>query len=165
MLQIRDARPDELDVTAEVMVAAYREYVPRDAPPPLQDYLDEIRDVRSRLADSTLILAEDDGRILGAVTYYADAGKEPHAAWPSGWANFRLLAVAPGARGKGAGRALTEECLVRARASGRTTMALHTTQMMQVARAMYERMGFVRVPEFDFSPVPGFLVMAYRLTL
>jgi hypothetical protein len=44
-------------------------------------------------------------------------------------------------------------------------MALHTTQMMQVARAMYERMGFVRVPEFDFSPVPGFLVMAYRLTL
>ena len=165
MLRIRDVRSDELDATAEVMVAAYREYVPPDAPAQLQEYLHEIRDVRSRLADSMLILAEADGRILGAVTYYGDATKEPHAAWPAGWANFRLLAVAPQARGKGIGRALTEECLARARAAGRTAIGLHTTQMMQVARAMYERMGFTRVPEFDFSPVPGFLVMAYRLSL
>jgi ribosomal protein S18 acetylase RimI-like enzyme len=165
MIRIRDVRSHELDTTAEIMVAAYREYVPPDAPPLLQGYLDEIRDVRSRLAESTLILAEDGGQILGAVTYYGDATREPHAPWPAGWANFRLLAVAPSARGKGIGRALTEECLARARATGRSTIGLHTTQMMQVARAMYERMGFVRVPEFDFSPMPGFLVMAYGLTL
>lgn len=165
MLEIRDVRPDELDATAEVMVAAYREFVPPDAPPLLQEYLDEIRDVRSRLSDSTLILAHDGGQIVGAVTYYGDATKEPHAPWPAGWANFRLLGVAPPGRGKGIGRALTEECLRRARAAGRTAMGLHTTQMMQVARVMYERMGFVRVSEFDFTPVPGFVVMAYRLAL
>jgi hypothetical protein len=44
-------------------------------------------------------------------------------------------------------------------------MFLHTTQLMAVARTMYERMGFTRVPEHDFSPVPGFHVMAYRLPL
>jgi len=30
---------------------------------------------------------------------------------------------------------------------------------------MYERMGFVRVPEYDFHPAPGITVMAYRLQL
>jgi hypothetical protein len=36
---------------------------------------------------------------------------------------------------------------------------------MDIARRMYERMGFVRVPEFDFHPAPGIVVMAYRLDL
>ena len=78
---------------------------------------------------------------------------------------FRLLAVHPEARGRGLGRLLTEECIRRARASGRDAVGLHTTQLMNVARAMYERIGFVRVPALDFFPIPTFRVMAYRLTL
>lgn len=76
----------------------------------------------------------------------------------------RLLpGVAPGARGRGVGRALTEECIRRARAAGCPAVGLHTTEFMAVARAMYERMGFVRVPALDFRPVPAIHVMAYRL--
>ena len=78
---------------------------------------------------------------------------------------FRLLGVHPDARGRGIGRLLTEECLRRARRAGRGAMGLHTTQPMAIARTMYERMGFVRMPEHDFYPVPGFHVMAYRLPL
>jgi hypothetical protein len=37
--------------------------------------------------------------------------------------------------------------------------------MMQVAKQMYERMGFQRVPEIDFHPAPGFVIMGYRLPL
>jgi ribosomal protein S18 acetylase RimI-like enzyme len=128
-------------------------------------YEAEIRDVRSRLADSTLIVAEDGGRIIGAVTYYADGSKEPNGRWPSSCAVIRLLAVHPDARGRGIGRRLTEECVRRARTAGGPTLGLHTTHLMTIARAMYERMGFVRVPEHDFYPVPQFQVMAYRLTL
>jgi ribosomal protein S18 acetylase RimI-like enzyme len=158
-------RAGELDATGALMVAAYAEY---QSPVPSslwRAYEDEIRDVRSRLADSTLIVAEDAGRLVGAVTYYGDAARESHAKWPPSSAVFRLLAVHPEARGRGIGRLLTEECLSRARAAGRTTMFLHTTELMAVARTMYERMGFTRVPEHDFSPVPGFHVMAYRLPL
>ena len=42
-------------------------------------------------------------------------------------------------------------------------LGLHTTEFMAVTRATYERMGFVRVPAFDFRPVPAIHVMAYRL--
>ena len=66
-------------------------------------------------------------------------------------------------RGQGIGKALVQECLRRARKDGCTGLALHTTDMMQVAMAMYERMGFFRTPEFDFYPVPEFQVKAYRL--
>ena len=70
-----------------------------------------------------------------------------------------------GYRELGIGRALMEECLRRCRDSATRTVGLHTTEQMAVARDMYERMGFVRVPAFDFHPAPGVVVMAYRLDL
>ena len=164
-LRIRDARADELDTVAGVMVAAYEEYIPPDATGDVLAYREEIRDVRSRQAHATLIIATECDRILGAVTYFPDAGDDTHAGWPRGWAVIRLLAVHPEARGRGIGRALTEECTRRARDAGARAVGLHTTVFMAVARAMYERMGFVRVPRFDFTPMPGVLVMAYQLTL
>jgi ribosomal protein S18 acetylase RimI-like enzyme len=148
-----------------MMVAAYAEFTPPDAPPQWRAYEDEIRDVRRRLGESILIVAEDGGRLVGAVTYYPDGSKEPNGGWPPSWAVFRLLAVHPDARGRGIGRRLTEECVHRARAAGCAAVGLHTTTLMEIARAMYERMGFVRIPERDFFPVPQFRVMAYRLTL
>jgi hypothetical protein len=37
--------------------------------------------------------------------------------------------------------------------------------MMRAAMRMYERMGFVRVPDLDFSPAQGLLVKGYRMDL
>jgi ribosomal protein S18 acetylase RimI-like enzyme len=146
------------------MAAAYAEYRPPSPSPMWTMYEADVRNVRGRLADSTLIVAERHGRILGAVTYYPDASKDDHG-WPASYAYVRLLAVAPDARGLGIGRLLTEECARRARAAGCAALALHTTTLMTVARAMYERMGFVRAPEHDFHPVPQLHVMGYRLVL
>jgi ribosomal protein S18 acetylase RimI-like enzyme len=163
--RIREARDDELDAVAEVMVAAYEEYIPPDTTGELLAYREDIRDVRSRRAHATLIVAEERARILGAVTYYPDASREGHAGWPPQWSVVRLLGVHPDARGRGIGRLLTAECIRRARAGGCAAVGLHTTEFMAVARAMYERMGFVRVPDLDFSPIAGIHVMAYRLSL
>jgi GNAT superfamily N-acetyltransferase len=162
---LRDAQPHELDAIGAMMVAAYAEFMPPTPVPQWRAYEDEIRDVRRRLPDAALIVAEDAGRPLGAVTYYPDATKETNVPWPASWAVFRLLAVHPDARGRGIGRQLTEECIRRARATGREAVGLHTTHLMNVARTMYERIGFVRLPELDFFPMPTFRVMAYRLTL
>ena len=162
---VRETRAAELDAIGALMVAAYQEFSPPEPPPQWLHYLDDIRAVRRRLAESTLIVAEDAGHLVGAVTYYADGSKESAGGWPANVAVFRLLAVHPEARGRGIGRLLTEECIRRARATGAAAVGLHTTHLMNVARAMYERMGFVRVLERDFFPVPDFRVMAYQLTL
>lgn len=166
---LRDVRRDELDEVAQIMLAAYRQYAPGpDADDDLRkafdEYFVEIEDVHSRLDASVLIVAEHDGRIVGAVTYYPPTSSSGEG-FPQGWASFRLLAVHPDARGLGVGRLLTDECLRRARDEGAPTMGIHTTHVMAVARDMYERIGFTRAPEYDFHPTPDFTVVAYRLEL
>ena len=135
-VSLREARSDELDAIGETMVAAYAEFMPPGRPPQWLAYENEIRDVRRRLPAATLIVAEDGQTVVGAVTYYPDATKETNTAWPASWAVFRLLAVHPAARGRGIGRRLTEECIWRARTAGEAAIGLHTTDLMNVARAM-----------------------------
>ena len=55
---------------------------------------------------------------------------------------MRMLVVAPEARDLGAGRALAEECLARAKRDNAGIFALHTSELMSVALSMYQRMGF-----------------------
>jgi ribosomal protein S18 acetylase RimI-like enzyme len=81
------------------------------------------------------------------------------------WPELRLLAVAPEARGLGAGEALVAECVRRARAAGAAELGLHTSASMRSAVRLYERLGFVRAPERDFHPPGAELVEAYRLPL
>jgi ribosomal protein S18 acetylase RimI-like enzyme len=94
-----------------------------------------------------------------AVDAYGDATVA--APWPE----LRLLAVSPGARGLGVGRALVDECVRRARAAGAADLGLHSSKSMRAALRMYEQMGFVRAPEHDFFPPGGETVWAFRLPL
>jgi len=171
-LTIRDARGEELDAVSALLIDAYAQFMP----PPREltaeeragwdGYRRNIADVWSRVPVSSTIVAERDGKLLGSVNYYAPGQADTvDGAWPNGWASIRLLGVSPQARGLGIGRALMAECLRRARADGATTMGLHTTQLMDVARAMYLRLGFRRVPEHDFHPAPDFTVEAFQLDL
>ena len=69
--------------------------------------------------------------------------------WPAGWASGRALAVHPCHRGHGVAGALLRELEQRTRESGAAVFAFHTSRFMTTARAMYERMGYQRVPRFD----------------
>ena len=51
------------------------------------------------------------------------------------------------------------------RAAGAREIGLHTSVSMRAARALYRRLGFVRVPELDFRPEGAELVEAYRLAI
>ena len=164
-MQIRDALPDEMDEAAEVLGAAYGEYAASMPPELWKGYHADIVDVRSHLHESDLIVAEHEGRVAGTVTFYPPGSRDGRSAWPEEWAGIRLVAVRPDSRGMGVGRALTEECISRARAIGAPTIGLHTNSIMAVAMALYKRMGFVRIPEHDFRPSPAIVVEAFRLDL
>jgi ribosomal protein S18 acetylase RimI-like enzyme len=159
-LIIRNADPNEMEQVALLLKEAYQEYdkfIPSEI---FQSYLEDIMDVRSRLPESELIVAEQEGRLVGSVTLYLRRSKSQ--VWPQGWASVRLLGVLPAYRNRGIGRELMEECIRRCKKEGVHILGLHTTEAMATAKKMYERMGFIRVPEFDFHPRPGVVVMAYR---
>jgi GNAT superfamily N-acetyltransferase len=165
---LRDARDDERETLLELTLAAYEEYaatMPADAWP---RYREGIVHTLAEVGPAAQIIAEREGAIVGTALLYPAGtrlarpdGSEMTFTWPE----VRLLAVAPAARGRGVGGAIIRECVRRARAAGADAITLHTTDFMALAMAMYERMGFVRVPELDFRPSEDVLVKGYRLAL
>ena len=165
-VEVREAgTAAEIEAAGRVTVAANAEFAPADPDDPFQTswarYLVEMADAAARAAEGMLLVAVEDSRVVGTVTLYLAAGSMQ---WRPDDAMFRLLAVDPAARGRGIGRALFRACLDRARAAGKRRMALHTTEWMATARAMYERAGFRREPEGDLQ-FPGVRIIAYAAEL
>lgn len=168
-LKIRDAEEEDLADVQAITVEAYQEYAAFMPPLVWEDYrADMLATVGGEGPPAERIVAELDGRLVGSVLLYpartrytAPDGTVFTAPLPE----LRLLAVAPALRRRGIGKALMEECVRRARASGAAALGLHTSDLMQVAMHMYERMGFLRAPETDFHPMPEITIKGYRLEL
>ncbi len=162
-IQVRDARPEELDDVAQLLEESYIQYARLMPAEAWEAYREDIKDVRARLLESQLIVASVGDRLAGAVTLYLQRSEA--LPWPEGWAAIRLLGVRPNFRSRGIGTALMNECVRRSRRCRLKAIGLHTTIQMDVARRIYEKMGFVRAPEFDFRPDERVVVMAYRLDI
>jgi GNAT superfamily N-acetyltransferase len=157
---IREAVPGELEAVKELVKAAYREFKGLMPEAAWGRWMESI-EAAIRSPAGMLLVAEQDGRLQGAVKFFPDAAQAAMGEWPRGSALIRILAVWPGARGRGLGTLLTEEALSRARALKIPTIFLYTGTFMAAARHIYEKLGFRRAPEFDRDPGP----IAYRLDL
>ena len=157
-IRIREARREELTEVENLVKAAYQEFQPLMPATAWSRWMDNITET-IQAPDGVVLVAGDQGRIEGAVTFYPDAGQAHQGQWPPGAASIRLLAVAPANRGRGYGRLLTQACIKRARDLSIPTIFLFTGTFMTAARQLYEKLGFKRAPEFDREPGP----IAYRL--
>ena len=163
-ITIRDARPDEREATLALALSAYQQYAP--IMPHWEHYRQMQRTLLTTDTVAERIVAERAGRLIGCVLLFpAEANVYTADGANADWPELRMLAVAPEARGLGVGKALLNECVRRARAAGADHLGLHTEDIMEVARAMYLRAGFERMPELDFEPGPGIHVKGYRLSL
>lgn len=158
-LTVLVARPEQWEAVAELTVAVYRGEGYSSA-----DYEPALRAVASRAGTATVLVAELTGRVVGAVTVATRGGEWAEQAAP-GEAVIRMLVVGPAARGSGVGEALVRACLEAARADGCSLVRLSSQEDMTAAHRLYERLGFVRTPAFDWSPVPGLDLRTYALPL
>ena len=166
-ISIRDALEGDREAAREVTLAAYEEYAKIIPPLFWEGYRKNIVESLDEKGPAQHIVAEYAGKIVGSVLLYPPAASAYGAAADESTAipEMRLLAVIPAMRGQGIGTALTRECVQRAQRAGAPALGLHTTDMMQTAMQMYERMGFVRAPEFDFHPTENTVIKGYRLDL
>jgi ribosomal protein S18 acetylase RimI-like enzyme len=93
------------------------------------------------ISGGQIVVGELNGRIAGGVAYIPP-GKPKADYFDQTWPIIRMLVVHSSGRGRGLGRALTEECICRAKRDKAALIALHTTPIMKVALKMYLRMGF-----------------------
>jgi ribosomal protein S18 acetylase RimI-like enzyme len=161
-MRIRRARADDLAAIGEVTVAAYAEFAADNS----DDYVHHLRDAAARDREAELWVAtpDEDDQILGTVTI-TPAGSPWREVGSDGEGEFRMLAVAPTSRGAGVGGALVGHVVDRFRSQGATAVVMSTLPRMQAAHRIYERAGFVRDPERDWSPLPGLDLITYRLAL
>lgn len=159
-LTIREARDEELDIVASLVVDAYSEFAARMAPDAWSSFAQDIANVRGRTIDAQVLVAERDGRIVGTVTRYPDwRGAQQDAS------AVRVLAVPPDERGSGVGRALMEQCIDWSREEGKDRLVLAVTPEMEDARDLYDKLGFERDPALDHEPAPGVKAHGYALRL
>jgi ribosomal protein S18 acetylase RimI-like enzyme len=165
-IEIREARPEEYEEAGKVTALAYREFVPAEGGDDWEGYLGRMADIAERAERTRILVAVEDGGILGTVTLELDGRVGDWDGDPPlrpGEAHIRMLGVDPAARARGVGTRLMAACEARARAAGKTFVTLHTTRRMDAAQRMYERLGYERTEDHVFPD--GFVLLGYRKEL
>ncbi|HEY5303828.1 MAG TPA: GNAT family N-acetyltransferase [Acidimicrobiales bacterium] len=146
-MKIRLIHEDECDILAQITLRAYRAL---NGTQPIGRYEEELLAVDRRRRDSEVYVAvDDDGRVLGGVTYVPGPQHAMAEFHDPDACGIRMLAVDPGAQGRGVGRALVTTCIERANEQHRARIILHSAPPMTRAQSMYVRMGFSRASELD----------------
>ena len=105
-----------------------------------------------------IVVAEgSSSNIVGAVAYIP-SNIEKADYFPKSTPVIRMLIVDPKFRGTGLGKTLALDCISRARRDNCSSIALHTSNIMEVALPMYLRMGFSL-----FGPAPEILGVGYNV--
>lgn len=156
--------------SGELMVKVYSGLPGFPSPAEQPGYYGVLANI-GRFADKpgarVLVAVSPEGDLVGGVVYFGDMthyGSGGTATAARNASGIRLLGIDPRSRGKGSGRALAQACIDLARTAGHEQVILHTTQAMQVAWGLYERMGFERSADLDFS-LQGLAVFGFRLDL
>ena len=155
-MELRLARPDELDAVGEITLAAYEDFTTGTE----DFYREHLRDAARRAREAELWVASDGDELLGTVTYCPPGSPWRELAGERE-GEFRMLAVDPARQGRGAGYALVEHCEHRAREHGATGMVLSSLAEMAAAHRVYGRLGYTRAPERDWSPVDDVHLIAF----
>ena len=97
---------------------------------------------------STVFVCEYKSDIVGMI-YLVPKGN-PTELFQENWSYIRFLGVNTEFRGKGIGKKLTDLCLEYAKENKEKHIALHTSEFMDPARAIYENIGFRKTKEIEY---------------
>lgn len=158
-LEIRRAREAEFAAIGALTVEIY---VGEGHVRPESLYIADLSDTATRAKSADVLAAVREGQVLGSVTIARPQTPYADIARP-GELEFRMLAVDKRARGAGVGAALVNTVISTARAEEFEAVVLTTMPLMADARRMYERLGFVHVPERDWKTDAGTPLTVMRL--
>lgn len=155
---IRPATADDYPAIAELTVNAYE----ADGHLNVESgYRETLADVAGRASSGEILVAAEGNDVLGAVLLVR-TGSDYSEIARDGEVEFRMLAVAPTAQRRGIGERLVRACLDRARSAGAQAVVICARDFIEGPLRLYARLGFVRMPERDWSPAPGINLIALR---
>lgn len=146
----REAAVHDLDQLQQLAVVSYGTY--KNVLDPehwlkLEHFLHDRQKFNDLLQQSTCMVCVDVDKIVGMA--FVILSGHPWDIFPANWAYIRMVGVSPHYQGKGIARALTQKCIDFARQNKEVTVALHTSEFMDAARHVYEKLGFTVLREIE----------------
>ncbi|GEM_PF-168810 len=164
-LFIREAVPEDRQILQDVLIDAYGLYEHALSEARWLEYKESIIHAIDAAPTSARLVAELDGEVVGSVFLF-ESSEKAYGNRELGILSpvIRLLGVSRKARGAGVATELIAASARIARDSGASTLHLHTSDMMDSAVRLYERLGFERARDKEFMS-GEVLVKSYRLQL
>lgn len=147
-LTFRLGSPADIPALIQLGLISYGQYAPLLAPGGWQQMQAGISNQAMWahfMERAKCFLYTHENSIVGMAFYFPSGN-----AWdfyPDNWAYIRMVGVHPKYEGMGIARSLTKKCIEEARAAGESTLALHTSEVMNAARHIYEKLGFTVVQD------------------
>lgn len=154
---LRLADEKDVDTVGRITVEAYCAdgfITPDDG------YVRELADAAGRLQNAEVWVAEGAAEILGSVTF-CSAGTPYAELATNNEGEFRMLGVTGTARRQGVAQALVVRCIDRSQELGQSALVMSSMRTMSTAHRIYDRLGFRRLPERDWSPEAGIELLAF----
>ncbi len=158
-LVVRYANVDDLHAAGRICVEAYAAAGQLDGD--TDGYRRVLADAGSRSTKADVLVAVRGENVIGTVTM-CPAGSPFREIARDGEMEFRFLAVVPSAWGTGVSEALIHACDAYARAAQTRALTIGVRDSNVRAQSLYIRHGFSRLPDRDFTPVPGVLLWGFQ---
>jgi hypothetical protein len=136
---VRTAGLEDHEALCRVLVSAHQRHL-RMLPVGFLVYAAELARLEAHLRGRQVLVAQRGERIAGMLSYF-DSGASDFS-WPSGWASVRGPAVA---------YPWQWEAVGMARGNGNPVIAGHCPAALTPALELYDALGFVRAPSFDYD--------------
>jgi ribosomal protein S18 acetylase RimI-like enzyme len=101
------------------------------------------------MSKSTCFVCENNQRIIG-MAFIIPHG-HPTNLFQADWSYIRMVGVHSAFGGRGIGKKLIQLCIDFAKSTDEKIIALHTTEFMETAIHIYEKLGFKKVEELALT--------------
>lgn len=100
------------------------------------------------LVSTTYSFVYEENSRLSGMAFLVPSGN-PTKIYSADTSYIRMVGVHPEADGKGIAQALTSLCIAKAKETGEKIISLHSAEIMNAARHIYEKAGFKKVRLLD----------------
>lgn len=151
VITIDTLKEADKEAVAELLVESYVQYESDFSTEVWQEYLESIKQSLNNPAIDRVLVAKSEEELLGTLQLFTNS----EAAYQNPNIGIvdpivRLLAVSPGARGKGVAQALLKESASYAKDKDANFLYLHSGENMTQAIRLYEHLGFRRDESKEF---------------
>ncbi len=150
-LTYRKANLSDFDQLKALGIASYSEFskvLTSENWNKMNGFLQSEENLTNLIKQSTVFVCEKEPDIIGMI-YLMPSGN-PTELFQNNWSYIRFLGVHTDYRGNGIAQKLTDLCIQHAKETNEKYIALHTSEFMDAARAIYEKRGFKKTKEIEY---------------